>query len=191
MNTKASLKRLKLCIYHNPLFPFSLETFKINSIFHSQRLLARQLYITDFGKEVVESSQNILNEVELLNQKLTTFNGQIAGKLKLSVVSTAKYIMPYFLTDFLKDNPAVELKMDVTNKSTVVRSLEKNEVDFSLVSIPPERLALNHITLMQNKLFLVGNAQSELSVLKTSFTQKYWRKLTLFSENKGQVLAKQ
>jgi len=96
----------------------------------------RQLYITDFGKEIIESSQNILNEVDLLNQKLVTFNRQIAGKLKLSVVSTAKYIMPYFLTDFLKDNPAVELKMDVTNKPTVVRSLEKNEVDFSLVSIP-------------------------------------------------------
>ena len=96
----------------------------------------RQLYITDFGKEIIESSQNILNEVDLLNQKLVTFNRQIAGKLKLSVVSTAKYIMPYFLTDFLKDNPAVELKMDVTNKPTVVRNLEKNEVDFSLVSIP-------------------------------------------------------
>ena len=148
-----------------PAVSIQLRNFQDQFDIPLTEVIGRQLYITDFGREIVESSQNILNEVELLNQKLVTFNGQIAGKLKLSVVSTAKYIMPHFLTDFLRDNPAVELKMDVTNKSTVVRSLEKNEVDFSLVSIPPERLALNHITLMQNKLFLVGNAQSELSVL--------------------------
>ena len=108
-----------------PAVSIQLRNFQDQFDIPLTEVVGRQLYITDFGKEVVESSQNILNEVELLNQKLTTFNGQIAGKLKLSVVSTAKYIMPYFLTDFLKDNPAVELKMDVTNKSTVVRSLEK------------------------------------------------------------------
>ena len=111
-------------------------------------VLGRQLYITDFGKEIVEASQNIINEVQVINQKLITFKDQIAGKLKISVVSTGKYIMPYFLTDFLQENPGVELKMDVTNKASVVSSLEKNEVDFSLVSIPPQRLALERITLM-------------------------------------------
>ncbi|OEK05019.1 LysR family transcriptional regulator [Roseivirga misakiensis] len=129
-------------------------------------VVGRQLYITDFGKEIALASQNIINEVEIINQKLITYQDQIAGKLKVSVVSTGKYIMPYFLTDFLKKNPGVELKMDVTNKASVVRSLEKNEVDFSLVSIPPSTLALEHITLMQNKLFLVGNASSELKVNK-------------------------
>lgn len=149
-----------------PAVSIQLKNFQAQFDIPLTEVVGRQLYITDFGEEIVEASQNILNEVEVINQKLITFNGQIAGKLKLSVVSTGKYIMPYFLTDFLKDNPGVELKMDVTNKSAVVRSLEKNEVDFSLVSIPPERLALDHITLMQNKLFLVGNAESALSTSK-------------------------
>lgn len=130
-------------------------------------VLGRQLYITDFGKEIVEASQNIINEVQVINQKLITFKDQIAGKLKISVVSTGKYIMPYFLTDFLQKNPGVELKMDVTNKASVVSSLEKNEVDFSLVSIPPQRLVLERITLMQNKLYLVGNKFSKLDAQKS------------------------
>ena len=129
-------------------------------------VVGRKLYVTDFGKEIVEASQNIINEVQIINQKLITYKDQIAGKLKISVVSTGKYIMPYFLTDFLRENPGVELKMDVTNKASVVSSLEKNEVDFSLVSIPPQRLSLDHITLMQNKLFLVGNQQSSLDTNK-------------------------
>ena len=47
--------------------------------------------------------------------------------------------MPYFLSDFMKDNKGVDLIMDVTNKSRVVESLELNEVDFALVSVFPKK----------------------------------------------------
>jgi len=167
-----------------PAVSIQLRNFQQQFDIPLTEVVGRQLYITDFGKEIVEASQNILNEVDVINQKLITFNGQIAGKLKLSVVSTGKYIMPYFLTDFLRDNPGVELKMDVTNKAAVVRSLENNEVDFSLVSIPPERLALDHIPLMDNKLFLVGNRESPLET-KTSHKQKTLESLDLIFREPG------
>ncbi len=48
--------------------------------------------------------------------------------------------------------------MDVTNKAKVIETLEKNEVDFSLVSVLPTHLQINKVELMQNKLFLVGNS---------------------------------
>jgi DNA-binding transcriptional LysR family regulator len=75
------------------------------------------------------------------------------------VVSTGKYVMPYYLKDFLKQHPDVELKMDVTNKEKVVESLQQNEVDFALVSILPEKLKVNKIDLLENKLYLVGNRE--------------------------------
>ena len=53
--------------------------------------------------------------------------------------------MPYFLADFLKLYPGIELQMDVTNKSGVLESLEKNEVDFALVSLLPDTIQTNHI----------------------------------------------
>jgi DNA-binding transcriptional LysR family regulator len=71
--------------------------------------------------------------------------------------------MPYFLTAFMHAHPGVELEMDVTNKTKVIKSLEANEVDFSLVSILPEHLAVNHIDLLDNKLYLVGNRDAVLS----------------------------
>jgi DNA-binding transcriptional LysR family regulator len=66
-------------------------------------------------------------------------------------------VAPYFLSGFMQQHEGVELIMDVTNKSQVLDSLEKNEVDFSLVSVLPEYLQLEKVELMQNKLFLVGN----------------------------------
>jgi hypothetical protein len=50
--------------------------------------------------------------------------------LKISIVSTGKYVMPYF-SQIFKTEPWVDLILDVTNKKQVLESLENNEVDFS------------------------------------------------------------
>lgn len=119
-------------------------------------IIGRKTHITDFGWQIAEAASNILKEVESINYQTMIHKGLLAGKLKISVVSTGKYVMPYFLTEFMKQHEGVELSMDVTNKARVVESLENNEVDFALVSILPEHLDLDYITLMPNKLFLVG-----------------------------------
>ena len=61
--------------------------------------------------------------------------------------------------DFIKEHKGVDLIMDVTNKSEVVRSLEHNDVDFAMVSTIPKNLKIERIALMQNKLYLVGGKQ--------------------------------
>lgn len=119
-------------------------------------VVGRQLYITDFGKEIANSARKIFEEIEVINYKTTAFKGKLAGQLKLSIVSTAKYVMPYFLSDFMQEHSGVDLVMDVTNKTRVVESLERNEVDFAMVSVIPEQLNLERVELMQNKLYLVG-----------------------------------
>ncbi len=120
-------------------------------------VIGKQIYITDFGHEIVETAKNIINEVEKINYLTHTFKGILSGKLNISVVSTGKYVMPYFLTDFLRLNPGIDLKMDVTNKSKVITSLEKNEVDFALVSVLPKKVNLNSEILLENKLYLIGD----------------------------------
>lgn len=124
-------------------------------------VIGRKLFITDFGKEIAVAAERILNEVNAINYKTLAHKGQMIGRLKISVVSTGKYVMPYFLSDFLRKHQGIELLLDVTNKTRVVESLEKNEVDFSLVSVMPENLQVDYIELMDNKLFLVGSKEQE------------------------------
>lgn len=119
-------------------------------------LIGRQLYITDFGQEIASAAEQILQTVEAIDYKTKAYKGQLAGKLKIAVVSTGKYVMPYFLSDFLHRHRGIDLTMDVTNKAQVVSGLAKNEVDFALVSVLPEQLELDSVELMQNKLYLVG-----------------------------------
>lgn len=126
-------------------------------------LIGRKIYITDFGKEIVQAAGKILEEVERINNKSSAYKKELAGKLNIAIASTGKYVMPYFLGGFLKDNPGVSLAMDVTNKANVVEKLNNNEIDFALVSLLPNRLTVHHLELAQNKLFLVGGASSVVS----------------------------
>jgi len=141
-----------------PAISIQLKNFQQQFDLPLTEVIGRKIFITDFGRDIAEAAETIIQQVNAINNKTLAFKGQLWGKLKLSVVSTGKYVMPFFMDDFMRQHPGVDLLMDVTNKQKVIESLEKNEVDFALVSILPERLKIEKIDLLQNKLYLVGNA---------------------------------
>lgn len=122
-------------------------------------VIGRQLYVTDFGNKIAEVSKKILAEAELINSTVDQYKGLLTGKIRLSVVSTGKYVIPYFLQGFMAKYPSVEIAIDVSNKSSVVESLIKNDSDFSLVSVLPDGIPLKTIELMENKLYLVRSTR--------------------------------
>lgn len=160
-----------------PAISIQLKNFQNQFEIPLTELIGRKIFITDFGKEIAEAAENILNQVHAINYKTSAFKGQLTGRLKISVVSTGKYVMPYFLADFMNQHAGIDLLMDVTNKSTVIESLEKNEVDFALVSILPRspNYAIESLDLLQNKLYLVGNSNLKFGAdfqVKNLFKEK-------------------
>lgn len=158
-----------------PAVSIQLKNFQDQFPIALTEVVGRKLYVTDFGMEIALAAEKILNEADAITYKTLAFNGNLFGKLKISIVSTGKYVMPYFLSDFLKQNKGVDLFMDVTNKSSVINSLEMNEVDFALVSVLPKKLDIEKIELMENKLFLVANStivvKNELNFEKNLFEE--------------------
>lgn len=144
-----------------PAVSIQLKNFQDQFPIALTEVVGRKLYVTDFGKEIAIAAEKIINEADAINFRTLAYEGKLSGRLKISVVSTAKYVMPFFLSDFMKHNEGVELVMDVTNKSRVLESLEKNEVDFALVSVLPKKLQVEKIELMQNKLFYVASSSLE------------------------------
>ena len=146
-------------------------------------IVGRKLFITEFGEEVSKTASIILEEVAAISYKSALFEGKIAGKLKLSIVSTAKYAMPYFLSGFMKNNEMVDLTMDVTNKMSVIRTLENNECDFAMVSTIPKKLNIERVELMKNKLFLVAGKNYDIS--QDNLKPKDLNKSTFIFREKG------
>lgn len=166
-----------------PAVSIQLKNFQKQFDIPLTEIKGRQMFITDFGKEMAAAAEKILNEVYAINYRTHEFKGKLTGRLKISVVSTGKYVIPYFLSGFLKQNEGVELLMDVTNKARVVESLEKNEVDFSLVSVLPKNIAVNTLELLENKLYLIGNRDKQFA--KKMYDQKIFENIPLIYREQG------
>lgn len=157
---KKSVTRAAEALYlTQPAVSIQLKNFQDQFPIPLTEVVGKKLYVTDFGLEIAETAKRILIEVDTINHKTHAFQGKLAGVLKLSIVSTGKYVMPYYLSNFLDEHPAIDFSMDVTNKQQVVYNLENNEVDFALVSVLPDHLDLNAIPLLKNSLYLVGGSE--------------------------------
>jgi hydrogenase maturation factor HypF (carbamoyltransferase family) len=99
-----------------PAISIQLKNFQDQFEFPLIDVVGKKVCITDFGKDIALAAQRILQEIETIKYSGLIHQGKLFGRLKISVVSTAKYVMPYFLSDFLNENDGVELSIDVTNK---------------------------------------------------------------------------
>lgn len=142
-----------------PALSIQLKNFQAQFDIPLTEIIGKKLYVTEFGESIAEIAQNIINEADAIKYKTKEYNGLFTGNLKISSASTGKYVAPYFLTEFIKEHSGIDLILDVSNKTWVVKSLEKNEIDFALVSKLPENLEVEEELLLENKLYLVGSDQ--------------------------------
>lgn len=146
-------------------------------------VIGRKLYITDFGKQIWDLAMEILEKVDRIEAATDQYKGIMTGHIKIASASTGKYVIPYFLTDFMQSHPGVTVTIDVTNKTRVVESLQKNSVDFAMVSVIPQNLALKCVPLIKNELHLV--AANNYPGLPKKMTAKKLEKYTLIFREDG------
>ena len=183
VQTESVTKASEELFLTQPAVSIQLRNFQDQFDIPLTEVVGRKIYITDFGREIALAAENILNQVQEINYKTLAYKGQLTGKLKISVVSTGKYVMPYFLSKFLKENSGVELEMDVTNKNKVIESLENNTVDFALVSILPATQNIEKLDLLQNKLYLVGSENVDFK--RGTKTKEILENLPIIFREKG------
>lgn len=140
-----------------PAVSIQLKNFQDQFNIPLTELIGRNLHVTEFGLEIAEIAKRIIDEVDVIRFKSKEFEGLLTGTLKISSASTGKYLIPYFLSDFMSEHEGIDLQLDVTNKTKVIDSLKNNEIDFALVSVLPEGIEVNEELLLENKLYLVSN----------------------------------
>jgi DNA-binding transcriptional LysR family regulator len=146
-------------------------------------VVGKKVYVTDFGVEVSRRIEQILTQVQSISNLNKEQSKRLTGKLRIAVVSTGKYVMPYFLSDFLNKNSEVTLLMDVNNRAGVIQSIERNEVDLALVSVMPDKRNFESLELLPNNLYLVG--KNLIKRKKSSEELKEYSDLPFIYREKG------
>ena len=142
-----------------PAISIQLKNFQDQFDYPLIEIINKKIQVTGLGKEIAIAAESIINQIDNINYKSQNYKNKLAGHLKIAIVSTGKYIMPYFLSDYLKLNNGVDLTMDVTNYSKVINSLLQYEIDFALISHDPDNTKFEKLDLISNELFLIGGKQ--------------------------------
>lgn len=158
VQTKSITKASEELFMTQPAVSIQLKNLQNQFDIPLTEVIGRQLHVTDFGREIALIAERVVQELDNINFKTQAYNGIMTGRLSISAASTGKYVIPFFLSGFLDQHTGIDLVLDVTNKSRVIEGLKKNETDFALVSTVPDNISIEEELLVENKLYLLGNA---------------------------------
>ncbi|MBK8119953.1 MAG: LysR family transcriptional regulator [Sulfuritalea sp.] len=97
----------------------------------------KKVRLTAAGEELARQARRIAEQLREAGEALAALKGVEAGRLKIGVVSTAKYFAPSLLAEFRRRHPGVELNLTVNNRGSIVRHLADNDIDLAIMGTPP------------------------------------------------------
>ena len=119
------------------------------------------------GQALAKTARAISTEWESFEQEVHGVKGLTQGKLKVAVVSTAKYFIPRILGSFCAKYPQIDISLEVLNRDGVVKRLEENLDDLYIMSQPPLHLDIEDEVFMPNPLLLIAPKEHMLAKKKT------------------------
>jgi DNA-binding transcriptional LysR family regulator len=118
--------------------------------------VGKKIHLTEAGKTLALSAQSITQEWESFEQAIAAMKGLKTGKLRIAVVSTAKYFIPSLVGNFSSNYPEVDIALEVLNRDAVVARLEKNMDDMAIMTQPPEHLEIEDEVFLDNPLVCIA-----------------------------------
>lgn len=125
--------------------------------------VGKQMYLTTAGEALARSGRAMMDEWGAFEQVIDGLKGVASGRLRLSIVSTAKYFIPRLLGTFCAAHPGVDIALEVLNRDRVVQRLGDNLDDLYVMSMPPEGMALERQELMANPLVVIAARDDALA----------------------------
>ena len=124
--------------------------------------VGKRLYLTETGEALARTARAMMDEWTAFEQQVDAAKGMTRGRLRVSVVSTAKYFVPRLLGSFCAAYPEIDIALEVLNRDGVVRRLRDNLDDLYIMSMPPEDLELERHAFLANPLDLIASASHPL-----------------------------
>lgn len=125
--------------------------------------VGKQMYLTTAGEALARSGRAMMDEWAGFEQVIDGLKGVAGGRLRLSIVSTAKYFIPRLLGTFCAAHPGIDIALEVLNRDRVVQRLTDNLDDLYVMSMPPEGMALERQELMANPLVVIAERDHPLA----------------------------
>jgi DNA-binding transcriptional LysR family regulator len=134
--------------------------------------VGKKVYLTDTGRELLKVCRDIFEGLERFEMLVSDMKGVKAGKLRLAVITTAKYFVPRLLGIFCQRYPGIDVSLKVTNRERVLQRMADNMDDLYVLGQPPEHMDVEFEPFLENPLVVLASGSHPLAGKKNISPQR-------------------
>lgn len=118
--------------------------------------IGKRIYLTEAGEALLLTCREIFYSLSNFEMQISDIKGLKQGKLRLAVVSTAKYFAPKLLGSFCKLYPGVDVSLEVGNRESLLERIGENRDDLYILGQPPNGLDVEYEAFLDNHLVVLA-----------------------------------
>jgi len=119
--------------------------------------VGRNVRPTEAGQELYQSCRAIFETLANLEMKIADLKGIKRGRLRLGVITTAKYFAPEVLGEFCQLYPGIEVALKVSNRDRILERINANEDDLYIMGqTPDDQIDVEAIPFAPNPLVVMA-----------------------------------
>ncbi|MBL4760524.1 MAG: LysR family transcriptional regulator [Mariprofundaceae bacterium] len=124
----------------------------------------KQVMITEEGKDIIQSAEKILQEVERIKEIAEHARNPFSGKFRLGAFPTlATYIFPDMVPQIKRLMPELHLILIEDKTAELIERLHKGEIDAALLALPIHGESLEVKTLFDDNFLLAVSPSHPLA----------------------------
>ncbi|OIR08647.1 HTH-type transcriptional activator CmpR [mine drainage metagenome] len=128
--------------------------------------IGKRIYLTDSGRELLKVCREIFEGLSRFEMLVSEMKGVKAGKLRLAVITTAKYFVPRLLGLFCQRFPGIDVSLKVTNRERVLQRMADNQDDIYVLGTPPGDMDIEVEPFLENPLVVLAPSNHPLAAEK-------------------------
>jgi LysR family transcriptional regulator, hydrogen peroxide-inducible genes activator len=123
---------------------------------------ARQVHLTNLGKEFVLRATEILRSVDALGDLARASRDRLVGPLRIGVIPTvAPYLLPTIIGNLMRLHDGLDIHVRETLTPKLIRDLADGRLDAAIVALPVSEPSLTEVALFAEDFVLVRPREDE------------------------------
>ena len=116
---------------------FQIKQIELQTGFDLFERIGRKVALTEAGRVLVDYARGVLRSLGDVDQAMLALKGKGQGRVRLGLVSTAKYIVPHIMARFRTLYPGVVVQLREGNRSLILSQLKEGAIDLAVMGQPP------------------------------------------------------
>jgi DNA-binding transcriptional LysR family regulator len=120
--------------------------------------VGREIKLTQAGEALLETVRSLDDVWNRFESAIDEIKGLKRGKLRVALVTTAKYFLPRMLGGFCQRYPDIDIELEIANREKIIERLGNNQDDLYVMSYPPEDLDIVRYPFLDNEYVIIAPA---------------------------------